>query len=975
VGDSLQFQIEAIDQASSQLSQVGKNIADIGSRSKSASEEGSSAFGSFSSSIGASIVTVNQGLDLLGKGFSGLRAAVTLPFNAFESLIDVSFDLVRSYDVQARGITQLESAMKASGAFTAELSAEFQGFAGSMQEVTTVGDEELLPLIARLGAFTGFNDQLKDVTKSALDLSAGFGISLESAFAKFIKAAQSGTLELAEGVSVQLQATDQAGRLAEAIDIVNSKFAGTAQAVAKVGFGPVTQLFNLVGDLREALGQRIAETPDFQGFVAAAKTAVNEVIALVSQNGLEISTIFGAAFRFSGQAALVFFEGVVTAIDIAAGAVVRLADLIGNLPGVDSISQSVTKDTKNAELSTGQSIGDLGQAFIRNGSDVNDDLFEIGRTIFNIGSFSDVSADQVASLIARIQAVADAGDVLNFEDAFDFNAEEVIGNLQALEEKLRAFESGTAIGAGFKEQLAELEETLAASTIPDQFQKILSNLRGNIVSETAAAAEAQAQQAIADSQKAFQQELFGGRVDFTPLSQGVDIIGKAAAESDKLKSSLDGVDQAAQSAGDGVRAMGDDAEASAQKAQNAIDVALGTAVKPAGVGTDAFVGEIEQLVPLFESVRNSLADLGQGLDFSQQVGVVHDLSTNVQDLLSSFGAGGADLALKFANDLENDLSRIGPVSDDTRSKIDTLVQAIQQVENVRVSALEDGLEDAETSAADLGQAAQDASNRVGAGLDDAADSARETANEVRNLGGELRNLSSANLNINVSSSGGSSNPGSDLSDAARSIRDAMSSFSDDTSRAADQMRSDISRASVEMQDAGNVVGDGGRQLEDAGEALRAASSELSSAARSLQQGAGGGGRSGSGSLSGSIEQLAVSNSERIDGIEHELLDIHRTLEGLPRSASGNIFSSPNITRIAEAGRPEAVIPLDDTGAQFMRRVLGMRQGQAESIGPAQITFAPQLDRITLDHSQFQSLMVEFSRQLGDALHNQFAFRS
>jgi len=971
VGDNLQFQIEAIDQASAQLSQVGNNIAGLGSKAKSASDQGSSAFSSF----GASLITLNQGLDLLDKGFRGLRTAVTLPLDGFSSLLDTSFDLVRSYDVQIKGVTQLETSMRAAGVFSQELSADFQGFASSMQEVTTVGDEELLPLISRLGAFTGFNEQLKDATKSALDLSAGFGISLESAFSKFIKAAQSGNFEMAEGVSIQLRATDQAGRLAEAIDVVNQRFGGTAEAVAKVGFGPVQQLFNLVGDLRESLGQRIAESPDFQGFIAAAKTAVNEVIQLVDDNALEISTLFGAAFRFAGQAALIFFEGIVKAIDIAVAAVVRLADLIGKLPGVDSISQTVTKDTKFEELSTGQSIDDLGDVFIRRGSDFNDDLFEIGRTILNIGLFADVSSDQVAELANRLQAVADSGDLgdkLNLEDAFDFNADEVIGKLRELEENLRAFENGGSIGAGFKEELDALSSTLEASTIPEKFQQILKNLRTNIAAETATAAKTQAEQAIVEAQKAFQQDVFGGRVDFTPLNAGVDILSKGAAESDKFKSSLEGVDSAARAAGDGVRSMGDDAEASAQKAQNAIDVALGTAVKPAGVGTDAFVGEVEDLVPLFENVRNSLADVGRGLDFSQQVGVVQDLSSNVQDLLSAFGAGGADLALKFAQDLESDLERIGPVTDDTRSKINTLVQAIQQVENVRVSALEEGLQDAETSASDLAQSAQDAGSRVGDGLDEATDSARDATDAVRGLGTEIKNLSSANLNINVSASGGGSTASSDLSDAARDIRDAMTSFSDETSRATDQMRSDLSRAASEIQNAAQSVDDSADQLENAGDALRSAATELSSAARTLQQG--GGSRSGGGGSS--VDQLSASNSERIQAIEHELLDIRRTLEQIPQSAAGNIFTRPNITRIAEAGSPEAVIPLDDHGAQFLQQVFGLRQGQAGpfSQGPAQITFAPQLDRITLDHSQFQSLLVEFSRQLGDALQNQFAFR-
>jgi hypothetical protein len=51
------------------------------------------------------------------------------------------------------------------------------------------------------------------------------------------------------------------------------------------------------------------------------------------------------------------------------------------------------------------------------------------------------------------------------------------------------------------------------------------------------------------------------------------------------------------------------------------------------------------------------------------------------------------------------------------------------------------------------------------------------------------------------------------------------------------------------------------------------------------------------------------------------------LSGAIKFAKGGIATGPTNALIGEAGSPEAVIPLNDQGASFMRQALGMGGGQ------------------------------------------------
>jgi len=434
--ERLELVIQALDEATRAMVGIADKIDTIGKEGKQSGAEVSAGF----SQAGVSAIELNQALELVGKGFSLIKGAVsllgqalTLPLQGFKELVTLGPDLVDTYDKQFQAVTKLESILKATGSFTQTASQEWQDFASSLQNVTRVGDEELLPLIGRLGAFTGFNDQLKDATRAALDLSSAFGLSLESSFGKFIKAAQSGTLELAEGVSVQLQATDAAGRLAEAVEVVNSKFAGTAEAIAKGGSGPLVQLEKARGDFIEALQKQLAENKVLNEFINSVKEGFVALTSFISENedtiqknldviaAQGIQTIIDAATVsasiigdvFQGIIGLLEKLGIVETIEEAQGRLEQINAIIdklsGQIQGIQAGQQVLVPSNRNLSGLRQLGEGDIPEidALIRKrreeATEIENDIARRQR----IGNLSDTVSDLLEKISAKLEPIAD----------------------------------------------------------------------------------------------------------------------------------------------------------------------------------------------------------------------------------------------------------------------------------------------------------------------------------------------------------------------------------------------------------------------------------------------------------------------------------------------------------------------------------------------------------------------------------------
>lgn len=185
---------------------------------------------------------------LLGAAAAGAAAAV-----AVKKAVEVVKDLTDAYKVQAKAETQLESAAKNNPYLDSASVQALKDYAGELQSMSTVGDEELIPMMAQLAAAGRTQDEIMQIMSTALDISATGTMSLDSAMRQLNKSYGGFAGELGESIPEIKALSSEELKQGGAVKILSERYKGMAAEVAKTT-GTAEQLSNAFGDLKEELG-------------------------------------------------------------------------------------------------------------------------------------------------------------------------------------------------------------------------------------------------------------------------------------------------------------------------------------------------------------------------------------------------------------------------------------------------------------------------------------------------------------------------------------------------------------------------------------------------------------------------------------------------------------------------------------------------------------------------------------------------
>ena len=193
------------------------------------------------------------------KNLVKLGAIIGGAFLAVRKLTNFIRDNLDAYGQQERAITELNSALEATGKYTPQLSEELQQLASDLQDTTTYGDEATLSAMAMLQSLADLSGEgLKQAIPLVQDLAAGMKIDLETAASLMGKTLGSTTNALSRYGLVLDATASPTEKLAALQEQINEKFGGRAAALAKDYTGSVEQLKNQYGDLKEELGELTA---------------------------------------------------------------------------------------------------------------------------------------------------------------------------------------------------------------------------------------------------------------------------------------------------------------------------------------------------------------------------------------------------------------------------------------------------------------------------------------------------------------------------------------------------------------------------------------------------------------------------------------------------------------------------------------------------------------------------------------------
>jgi hypothetical protein len=196
------------------------------------------------------------------KGLIGSIANVTLAMSGLTSSLStvIKFaqqmgkainECTEAYKGQVIAERALDTAIANNPFITGSSSKALKEFASEMQKVSNYGDEELIPMMTNLVSLGRTESETMQIMSVAMDMSAGMGISLDSAITQ-LNATLNGSIGRLGQQNAELKGlTEEELRQGKAIEILGEKFKGLSSATADTS----KQLKNIRGDFKEAIGE------------------------------------------------------------------------------------------------------------------------------------------------------------------------------------------------------------------------------------------------------------------------------------------------------------------------------------------------------------------------------------------------------------------------------------------------------------------------------------------------------------------------------------------------------------------------------------------------------------------------------------------------------------------------------------------------------------------------------------------------
>lgn len=214
---------------------------------------------------------LNGAITNAAKSFGAVGVAAGAAVAVIKKANEVIKETTELYKVQANAERALEVAAKNNPYLNDTSVIQLKNFASELQAVSTVGDEQLLPMMAQLAAAGRNQTEIQDIMSAALDVSASGMMSLDAAVTALNKTFSGTAGQLGNQVTAIKNLTKEELQSGKAVEIIAQQFKGMAKETAELT-GTSEQLKNAIGDYKELLGET------FEGAFAPMRKWFTEVI-------------------------------------------------------------------------------------------------------------------------------------------------------------------------------------------------------------------------------------------------------------------------------------------------------------------------------------------------------------------------------------------------------------------------------------------------------------------------------------------------------------------------------------------------------------------------------------------------------------------------------------------------------------------------------------------------------------------------
>jgi hypothetical protein len=207
-----------------------------------------------------------KSIDALGESFSKL-GSIAVAVGASIAAAFAGKKILEAAIESDNAINKLNTSLSNSGRYSKEASLSFQAFADQLQKTAGIQDETVLSLVSLATVYTKTNEQTKQLTKAAIELSAATGKDLDSSIQALGKSLSGHSTELSRQLPIYKQFSESQLRAGAAIEFTLSRFGGSAEAQTKTFAGAVNLLKLNFDDLLESLGKVVTQNPAIRGAI------------------------------------------------------------------------------------------------------------------------------------------------------------------------------------------------------------------------------------------------------------------------------------------------------------------------------------------------------------------------------------------------------------------------------------------------------------------------------------------------------------------------------------------------------------------------------------------------------------------------------------------------------------------------------------------------------------------------------------
>lgn len=214
---------------------------------------------------------LNGAITNAAKSFGAVGVAAGAAVAAVKKVNAVIKETTDLYKVQANAERALEVAAKNNPYLNDTSVIQLKDFASELQGISTVGDEQLIPMMAQLAAAGRTQAEIQQIMSAALDVSASGMMSLDAAVTALNKTYSGTAGQLGNQITAIKSLTKEELQSGKAVEIIANQFKGMAKETAELT-GTSEQLANAIGDYKELLGET------FEGAFAPMRKWFTEVI-------------------------------------------------------------------------------------------------------------------------------------------------------------------------------------------------------------------------------------------------------------------------------------------------------------------------------------------------------------------------------------------------------------------------------------------------------------------------------------------------------------------------------------------------------------------------------------------------------------------------------------------------------------------------------------------------------------------------